>query len=318
MTGIASIFNTNLLVAAIRLSTPITLAAIGATVCERSGIVNIAMEGIMIIGAFFAAIVALFTGNPWLGLLAGVVAGGIFSLLHAVATITFHLDHVVSGAVMNILSFGIVRYLMVMIFGHPGTTDTIPVGLQSYQYAIPLLSKIPVLGSVFFNQTPIVYISFALIIITLVFLKKTKTGLHLRAAGEHPLALETIGVSVYKMRYLGVLISGLLSGLAGAYLSIENGVSFSEGMSNGRGFIALAAMISGGWTAIGSFVASLFFGFADALQVRLQVGKVLNIPAELFIIFPYVATVLAVAGLVKKSRPPKADGIDFMIEKEGN
>ncbi len=318
MTGIASIFNTNLLVAAIRLSTPITLAAIGATVCERSGIVNIAMEGIMIIGAFFAAIVALFTGNPWLGLIAGVVAGGIFSLLHAVATITFHLDHVVSGAVMNILSFGIVRYLMVMIFGHPGTTDTIPVGLQSYQYAIPLLSKIPVLGPVFFNQTPIVYMSFVLIIVTLVFLKKTKTGLHLRAAGEHPLALETIGVSVYKMRYLGVLISGLLSGLAGAYLSIENGVSFSEGMSNGRGFIALAAMISGGWTAIGSFVASLFFGFADALQVRLQVGKVLNIPAELFIIFPYVATVLAVAGLVKKSRPPKADGIDFMIEKEGN
>jgi len=318
MSGIASIFNTDLLVASIRLSTPITLAAIGATVCERSGIVNIAMEGIMIIGAFFAAIVALFTGSPWLGLLAGVVAGGIFSLLHAVATITFHLDHVVSGAVMNILSFGIVRYLMVMIFGHPGTTDTIPVGLQSYQYAIPLLSKIPVLGSVFFNQTPIVYMSFVLIILTLVLLKKTKTGLHLRAAGEHPLALETIGVSVYKMRYLGVLISGLLSGLAGAYLSIENGVSFSEGMSNGRGFIALAAMISGGWTAIGSFVASLFFGFADALQVRLQVGKVLNIPSELFIIFPYVATVLAVAGLVKKSRPPKADGIDFMIEKEGD
>ncbi len=318
MNGITSIINTDLLVATIRLSTPITLAAIGATVCERSGIVNIAMEGIMIIGAFFAAIVALFTGNPWIGLIAGVAAGGIFSLLHAVATITFHLDHVVSGAVMNILSFGIVRYLMVMIFGHPGTTDTIPVGLQSYQYAVPLLSKIPVIGPAFFNQTPIVYMSFVLVIAVLIFLKKTKTGLHLRAAGEHPLALETIGVSVYKMRYLGVFISGLLSGLAGAYLSIENSVSFSEGMTNGRGFIALAAMISGGWTAIGSFIAALFFGFADAFQVRLQVFKVLNIPAEIFIIFPYVATVLAVAGLVKKSRPPKADGIDFMIEKEGN
>ncbi len=318
MNGITSIINTDLLVATIRLSTPITLAAIGATVCERSGIVNIAMEGIMIIGAFFAAIVALFTGNPWIGLIAGVAAGGIFSLLHAVATITFHLDHVVSGAVMNILSFGIVRYLMVMIFGHPGTTDTVPVGLQSYQYAIPGLSKIPVIGPAFFNQTPIVYMSFVLVIAVLIFLKKTKTGLHLRAAGEHPLALETIGVSVYKMRYLGVFISGLLSGLAGAYLSIENSVSFSEGMTNGRGFIALAAMISGGWTAIGSFIAALFFGFADAFQVRLQVFKVLNIPAEIFIIFPYVATVLAVAGLVKKSRPPKADGIDFMIEKEGN
>ncbi len=317
MNGIASILNTDLLVATIRLSTPITLAAIGATICERSGIVNIAMEGIMIIGAFFAAITALFTGSPWLGLLAGVAAGGIFSLLHAVATITFHLDHVVSGAVMNILSFGIVRYLMVMIFGHPGTTDAIPVGLKAYQFAIPGLSKIPVLGPVFFDQTPIVYMSFVLVILTLIFLKKTKTGLHLRAAGEHPLALETIGVSVYKMRYLGVFISGLLSGLAGAYLSIENSVSFTEGMANGRGFIALAAMISGGWSAIGSFIAALFFGFADAFQVRMQVFKVLNIPSEIFIIFPYVATVFAVAGLVKKSRPPKADGIDFMIEKEG-
>ena len=315
---ISSIFNTELLVATIRLSTPITLAALGATICERSGIVNIAMEGLMIIGAFFAAVVALFTGNPWLGLLAGVLAGGLFSLIHAAATVSFHLNHVVSGAVMNILAFGIVRYLMVMIFGHPGTTDPIPVGLKHYQFAIPGLSKIPVLGPVFFDQTPIVYMSFVLIIFTIVFLKRTKTGLHLRAAGEHPLALETIGVSVYRMRYLGVFISGLFSGLAGAYLSIENSVSFTEGMANGRGYIALAAMISGGWTAIGSFVASLFFGFADALQLRFQIFKVLNIPSELFIIFPYIATVAAVAGLVKKSRPPKADGIDFMIENEGN
>jgi len=316
MEGILAILNTDLLVATIRLSTPITLAAVGATICERSGIVNIAMEGIMIMGAFFAVIVAYYTGNPWLGLIAGIVAGGIFSLVHAVATVSFHLDHVVSGAVLNILSFGIVRYLMVLFFGHPGTTDPIPHGLAEYQFAIPGLSKIPVLGPMFFNQTPIIYMSFILIIAALFFLKKTKLGLHLRAAGEHPLALETIGVSVYKMRYLGVLISGLFSGLAGAYLSIENAVSFTEGMSNGRGFIALAAMISGGWTAIGSFLAALFFGFADAFQIRMQIFKVLPIPSEIFIIFPYLATVIAVAGLVKKSRPPKADGIDFMIERE--
>jgi len=316
MEGILAILNTDLLVATIRLSTPITLAAVGATICERSGIVNIAMEGIMIMGAFFAVIVAYYTGNPWLGLIAGIVAGGIFSLVHAVATVSFHLDHVVSGAVLNILSFGIVRYLMVLFFGHPGTTDPIPHGLAEYQFAIPGLSKIPVLGPMFFNQTPIIYMSFILIIAALFFLKKTKLGLHLRAAGEHPLALETIGVSVYKMRYLGVLISGLFSGLAGAYLSIENAVSFTEGLSNGRGFIALAAMISGGWTAIGSFLAALFFGFADAFQIRMQIFKVLPIPSEIFIIFPYLATVIAVAGLVKKSRPPKADGIDFMIERE--
>ena len=316
MEGLLAILNTDLLVATIRLSTPITLAAVGATICERSGIVNIAMEGIMIMGAFFAVIVAYYTGNPWLGLIAGVVAGGIFSMVHAVATVTFHLDHVVSGAVLNILSFGIVRYLMVLFFGHPGTTEPIPHGLAEYQFAIPGLSKIPVLGPMFFNQTPIIYMSFVLIIAALFFLKKTKVGLHLRAAGEHPLALETIGVSVYKMRYLGVLISGLFSGLAGAYLSIENAVSFTEGMSNGRGFIALAAMISGGWTAIGSFLAALFFGFADAFQIRMQIFKVLPIPSEIFIIFPYLATVIAVAGLVKKSRPPKADGIDFIIERE--
>ena len=243
------------------------------------------------------------------------MAGGLFSLIHAFATITLHLDHTVSGAVLNILSFGIVRYLMVMFFGHPGTTDSIPHSLKVYQWAIPGLSKIPVLGPVFFNQTPIVYFSFILIIVFTFFLRKMKLGLHLRAAGEHPLALETIGVSVYKMRYIGVLVSGLASGLAGAYLSIENAVSFTEGMTNGKGFIALAAMISGGWHPIGAFLASLFFGFADALQIRFQIIELVNVPEELFIIFPYVMCVVAVAGLVRRSRPPKADGVDFIIEK---
>lgn len=308
-------FIVNLLVATIRLSTPITLAAIGAVICERSGIVNIAMEGIMLIGAFFAAIVAFYSGNPWLGLLAGIFFGAIFSLLHAFATVSLHLDHVVSGAVLNILALGLTRYLMVLIVGHPGTSDPIPVGLGDYQFAIPILSRIPVIGPMFFNQTPIVYMSFVLIILFTWFLFKTKTGLHIRSAGEHPLALETIGVSVYKMRYLGVLVSGMVGGLAGAYLSIENNVSFTEGMTNGRGFIAMAAMISGGWHPVGAFLAALFFGFADALQVRFQVFKIVDLPEEVFIIFPYVLTVIAVAGLVRKSRPPKAVGTDFMIER---
>lgn len=313
--AIFEIFNVQLLAATVRLSTPIALAAIGAVVCERSGIVNIAMEGIMIIGAFFSAVVAFYTGNPWLGLLAGVVAGGLYSMIHAVATVSLHLDHVVSGAVLNVLAFGLTRYLMVMIFGHPGTSDPVPRNLGQMVYAIPLLSDIPIIGRALFRQTPIVYMTFVLIALFTWFLKKTKTGLHIRAAGEHPLALETIGVSVYKMRYLGVLISGLASGLAGTYLAIENNVSFTEGMTNGKGFIALAAMISGGWHPIGAWLAALFFGFADALQVRFQVFRVLRVPEELFIIFPYVATLLAVAGLVRKSRPPKAVGTDFMIER---
>lgn len=306
---------TNLLAATVRLATPISLAAMGAVVCERSGIVNIAMEGIMIVGAFFAAIVAGVTGNPWVGMLAGVLFGGVFSLIHAFASIHLHMDHVVSGAVLNILALGITRYLMILIVGHPGTTDPIPVGLNEFQFAVPLLHRIPVLGRVLFNQTPIVYMSFALLAFLTWFLRKAKTGLHLKAAGEHPLALETIGVSVYKMRYLGVITSGLIGGLAGAYLSIENNVSFTEGMTNGRGFIAMAAMISGAWHPVGAFIAALFFGFADALQVRFQVFQILDVPEELFIIFPYVATLAAVAGLVRRSRPPKAVGSDFVIER---
>lgn len=318
MNGFFSIINVDLIFAMIRLSTPIALAAIGAVMCERSGIVNIAMEGIMIVGAFFAAAVSLHTGSPWLGLIAGIVSGALFSLIHAVATISLHLDHVVSGAVLNILAFGIVRYLMIMFYGHPGTTDPIPQSLATFRLHIPLLSDIPVIGKVLFSQTPIVYISIILVFFFAFITKKTRLGLHIRAAGEHPLALETIGVSVKKIRYIAVVISGITSGLAGAYLSIENNVSFTEGMTNGRGFIALAANISGGWNAIGAWLASLFFGLADALQVRFQVMKLIRVPAEVFVIFPYVATVIAVAGLVRRSRPPKELGVDFIIEKESD
>lgn len=309
---------TDLVVSTIRLSTPITLAAIGATICERSGIVNIAMEGIMIVGAFFAALYAYMTGNPFIGLMAGIIFGGVFSLIHAVATIHLHIEHVVSGAVLNILAFGIARFLLILAFGHPGTSEPIPVSLGEYKWIIPFISDIPIIGKAFFAQTPIVYISFFIIIGLTFFLYRTKTGLHIRAAGEHPLALETIGVSVYKMRYIAVIISGLTSGLAGAYLSIENSVAFTEGMTSGRGFIALAANISGGWNPIGAFLASLFFGFSEGLQYRLQLVDMLkNIPSEIFLMFPYIATVIVVAGLVRRSRPPKESGVDFMIEKQG-
>lgn len=310
-----SIFNVELLIGTIRLSTPIILASIGATVCEKSGIVNIAMEGIMIIGAFFSTIITLATNNPWLGLIAGILFAMIFSLIHAIATITLHLDHVVSGAVLNIVAMGLTRYLMILIVGHPGTTDLIKKSLGQYKFALPFLSKIPIIGPVFFNQTPIVYMTFIIIIVITVFLNKTKTGLHIKAAGEHPLAIETLGISVIKMRYLAVLISGFLCGLAGTYLAIENGTSFTEGMTNGRGFIALAANISGGWNPIGSFLASLLFGFADSLQFKLQASKIINMPSEIFTMFPYILTVILVAGLVRKSRPPKALSLDFSIEK---
>lgn len=309
------IVNVSLFAAMIRLSTPVTLAAIGAVVCERAGIVNIAMEGMMIIGAFFAACVAFYSGNPWLGLLAGMVFGGLFAALHAVATITLHMDHVVSGAVLNIMAFGLTRYLMVQFFGHPGTSEPIPVSLSAFRFKIPLLGDIPFIGEVLFDQTPIVYISFMLIILLWVYTKYSKLGLRMRAAGEHPLALETIGVSVVRIRYSAVLFCGVMCGIAGAFLSIENSSSFTEGMTNGRGFIALAANISGGWTVMGAFISSLFFGLADALQLRLQTLDLRLVPGEIFVVLPYIATIIAVAGLVRHSQAPKALGTDFMIER---
>ena len=309
------LFNLNLIIAMVRLSTPITLAAVGAVICERAGIVNIAMEGIMIIGAFFAATIAYYTSNPWLGMLGGIIFGMLFSLIHAVATVTLHLDHVVSGAVLNILAFGITRYLMIQFFGHPGTSEPIAQSLGSFRFAVPLLSKIPIVGPVLFDQTPIVYLSFIIIIVFWFITRRSTLGLHIRASGEHPLALETIGVSVARIRYIGILTSGFTCGLAGAFLSIENNTTFTEGMTNGRGFIALAANISGGWTVPGAFIGSLFFGFADALQIRFQSLGLKIIPEEFFIVLPYVAAVIAVAGLVRHSRAPKALGLDFRIEQ---
>lgn len=315
MTGFFDLFNADFLHAATRLSTPIILASIGAAICERSGIINIAMEGMMLMGAFFAAWAAWITADPWIGVLAGMAAGGLLAMFHAWATISLHLNHVVSGAVINILGFGITRYLMVLFYGHPGTSEVIPHSLSEYRFALPLLSKFPLLGQVLFNQTPIVYMMYAVVLLFIWVMKKTRLGLHINAAGEHPIALETLGISVKKVRYYAVVLSGILCGLAGAYLSIENSYSFTEGMTGGRGFIALGANIAGGWTIIGSLVASYFFGLVDALALRIQVLGIFRIPTEIFLIFPYVAALLAVAGLVHKSRAPKALGNDFQIEK---
>ena len=314
MNELLSILNADLLAAALRLSTPITLAAVGAVICERSGIINIAMEGLMLIGAFFAAYATLVTGNPWMGMMGGILAGGLLSLLHAWASITLHLNQVISGAVINILAFGLTRFLMVLCYGHPGTSDPVGISLGEFRWAIPVLSEIPLIGRILFNQTPIVYLSLLLVVLLAWMMRKTTFGLHIRAAGEHPLALETLGKSVKRVRYIAVVISGLMSGLGGAYLAIENGRSFTEGMTGGRGFIALAANISGGWNIVSAFVASVVFGFVDALQLRFQVVTTWKIPSELFLIFPYIITVIAVVGLVKRSVAPSALGHDFIIE----
>lgn len=315
MSGLlGALFTPQLLEATVRLTTPISLAAMGAVVCERSGVTNIAMEGVMIVGAFFAAWAAWASGSPWIGLLGGIIAGALFSLLFAWAAVSLHINHVVAGAIMNIIAFGLTRYLMMVFFGRQGTSDAVAVTLHDYKAAIPGLSSIPFVGAAFFDQTPIVYLSFLAVLALAWMFRKTTLGLSIEASGEHPMALETLGRSVVKVRYIAVVLSGVLCGLAGAFLSIENSNSFTEGMSDGRGFIALAANIAGGWRPFGVYAASFFFGFVDALQLRAQSLGILTVPSELFLAFPYVATILAVAGLVRKSRPPAAVGKDFSVE----
>jgi len=314
---LTALLTPQLLEATVRLSTPVTFAALAAVVCERSGITNIAMEGIMLVGAFFAAWVGWKTGNPWLGLLGGIASGALFALLFGWATISLHINHVVAGAIMNILAFGLTRYLMVVCYGRQGTSDAIPLTLHHYKFAIPVLTDLPYAGQAFFDQTPLVYLSLLSVAAWAWVFKRTRLGLSMIASGEHPMALETLGRSVYRVRYFAVIMSGVLCGLAGAFLSIENSNSFTEGMTNGRGFIALAANIAGGWRPLGVFVASLFFGFVDAAQLRAQSLGFVRLPSEIFLVFPYVATIAAVAGLVRKSRPPAAVGKDFDIESGG-
>ncbi|MGA2762711.1 MAG: ABC transporter permease [Spirochaetia bacterium] len=316
MQALSTVFTPQLLEATIRLSTPVTLASIGAMVCERTGVTNIAMEGIMLVGAFFAAAVGYATGSPWLGLLGGIAGGMSFSLLFGWAAITLHINHVVAGAIMNILAFGFTRYFMNVFYHIQGTSPAVPVTLHHYAYSIPFLGSLPVVGPAFFNQTPIVYLSLVAVIAWAWILSRTRLGLSVLAAGEHPMAYETLGRSVTRIRYFGVLMSGLLCGIAGSFLSIENSNSFTEGMTDGRGFIALAANIAGGWRPLGCFLSSFFFGFVDALQLRVQSSGLLRVPSEVFLVFPYIATIAAVAGLVRGSRPPAAVGKDFTIEEQ--
>lgn len=310
---LSEIITPELFASAVRLATPIALAATGAAICERSGVVNIAMEGLMLVAAFFGVTTALLTGNVWLGMIAAILASVSFSALHAWASINLRADQTVSGTAINILALGVTGYLMETIFGHPGTTDAVKrIG--------PLLS-LPrggegALGTVwrwidtvFLSYTPIVYISiFAAVFLTWA-MYRTRWGLRLRALGEHPRAADTVGVNVLRGRWMAVLLSGVMCGLAGANLTLEQVGSFTENMTNGRGFIALAANIFGRWIPGGAYLASLLFGFADALQLKLQLfSDVIRIPSQFFLMLPYLLTVLVLAGVVGKARAPLAVG----------
>lgn len=310
---LADIITPDLFASAVRIATPIALAAIGGTISERSGIVNIALEGMMLFGAFMGVIGTTFTGNPWFGLMVAVLAGMSLALIHAFASITLRTDQVVSGTAINILALGLTGFLMEVVFGHPGTTDPVARLTPLFRFSGPADGVLGTIwawvNGVFFSHTPIVYMAIIITVFGQWALFNTRWGLRLRALGEHPRAADTVGISVTKGRYSAVILSGALGGLAGANLTLEQVGSFTENMTNGRGFIALAANIFGHWTPLGSYLASLLFGFADALQIKLQLFReVVKVPSQFFLMLPYVLTVVVLAGVVGRAVSPAAVG----------
>jgi ABC-type uncharacterized transport system permease subunit len=285
------------LASTIRLATPLLLAALGGMFSERSGVINIALEGLMLAGAFTAAAITHAAGNPWIGLLAGIAAGVAVALIHAVACIRFKADQVVSGTAINILMLGVPAMLSGAFFLSSGATPQIPK-----EQLMP--------------YTPVV-LALLLVGVSWYVLYRTPFGLRLRAVGENPEAADAAGVSVTRMRYAGVLISGALAAIGGAYLSIGQSSLFTRNMTSGRGFIALAALIFGKWRPVPTMLACLLFGFTEAVAIQLQGVRFGDeeIPNQFIQIIPYVLTIVVLAGFIGQSRAPRALGIPYEKEK---
>lgn len=306
-----NIFNYTLIASTIRLSTPLILAALGGLYSERSGVINIALEGMMLAGAFTAAAVTVFAHSSLVGVLAAVLAGLLVAALHAVATINYRADQVVSGTAINILFLGVPALLSGALFESTGATRQLTKDQVLPDVTIFSPEFSPMLASVF-NHKPIVYLAFVVVAVTVYVLYRTRFGLRLRAVGENPEAADTAGVSVIRMRYAGVLISGALAALGGAYLSIGQSSQFTRNMTAGRGFIALAALIFGKWHPVGALMACLLFGLAEAVSIRMQ-GTV-NIPNQFIQMIPYVLTMVMLAGLIRRADPPRALGVAYVKE----
>jgi general nucleoside transport system permease protein len=299
-----------LVTATLRWATPLTFAAIGGMFSERSGVVNIGLEGMMLMGAFFAALGADKTGSWVGGLLIAMAAGGALALVHAFFAIHLRADQIVGGTAINFLALGITGYLYINVYGEEGTPTNLPAIPDVH---IGWLRHVPphdvgsFLENSFGQMNLMVWLMFPLLIVSYIVMFKTPVGLRIRAVGEHPRAADTVGISVYVVRYSAVVVSGILAALGGAYLSIGFVHSFSEGMTNGRGFIALAALIFGGWRPFGAFGAALLFGFSSALALRLP-DAYGSSAGTLFQALPYVLTLIAVAGVIGRSIPPAAIG----------
>jgi simple sugar transport system permease protein len=299
MVTLTDFINIGLFAAAIRMATPIIYASLGGMFSERVGIVNIGLEGVMLTSAFSGVVTSYYTGNPWLGVIAAIIIGGFISFIHAILTIKFLGDQIVSGTGINIMALGFTSYMTQIIWGNRGASESVQ-GISDI--SIPIINDLPVIGRIFGTHSPLVYMMPFIVYACYYVLFKTPFGLRIRAVGEHPTAAETAGVDVIRIKYIGVILSGMLAGLGGAFLSLSHLNLFTRGMTGGRGFIAMAAMIFGKWMPFGVFSSGLLFGFADALQIRLQSLGIL--PPQIILTIPYILTVAILAGVVGKAVPP--------------
>jgi simple sugar transport system permease protein len=289
---------------------PITFAALSGVLCERSGVVNIAIEGMLLSGAFVAAVVASVTDSVWAGVAGAVITGGLLAAVLAVLSIRYVVNQIIAGTVINIFAAGITAFLSTRVLAADKGLNTPP---RFDPIVIPILSDIPIVGPIFFSGNFFVYALFVLVGLIHFALFYTRYGLRVRSVGEHPRAADTVGINVNFTRYRNVILGGMVAGLGGAYFTVGSTGSFERDMTAGRGFIGLAAMIFGGWTPIGAFLASLVFGFADALQSRLSIlGSA--VPSEFLLMVPYITTIVVVAGLVGRVRMPAADGTPYKKE----
>jgi len=299
---------TGMLQGSLLLAVPLVFGSMSGLLCERSGVINIAIEGQLLAGAFASGVVASLTHKTMWGLLIAPLAGALISTLLATFAIKFSVDQVILGFVLNVLVIGLTNFLYKkLLIPYQSTWNS---GPSFSHIEIPIIGKIPIIGPIFFNQTVIVYLMY-IIVATITFsLFRTKWGLRTRAIGEHPSAADSVGIDVNKLRFRNVVIAGLVSGLGGAYFTVGSVGTFGKEMTAGAGFIALAALIFGKWTPMGALSAALLFGFADNLQGTLSIIGV-SIPSEFMLMVPYIATIIAVSGLVGRVRAPKADGIHY-------
>ena len=300
----SEILTISLLFAAIRSATPLIFAALGGLFSERSGVINIALEGLMLAGAFTAAVVTLQTSNPYFGFVSAIIAGGALAFIYAVACIRFEADQVVAGMAINFLMIGLPALISGVIYDSTGSTPQI-----AQEYKLPLLTT---------NLSYVSILAFAMVPVCWWVLYKTPFGLRLRATGENPAAADAAGVNVIKLRYIAVVISGFLAAAGGAYLSTGQSSLFTKQMTAGRGFIALAALILAKWKPVPVLLACLFFGFTEALTIQIQGAVKLpsgeNIPVQFIEMIPYVLTIIVLAGFIGLSRAPKALGIPYRKE----